>query len=74
MKSVQAEVKVKLYFWQKQNTKYKRIKQYHLQRMNKNNFYFIKRFRSHKLSSVTDDGLYDRKSFYKVKIVFNHHL
>ena len=23
---------------------------------------------------VTDDGLYDQKAFYKVKIVFIHHL
>ena len=32
--------------------------------MNKNNFYFIKSF------SVENDGLYDRKAFYKVNIIF----
>ena len=64
------QVKVKLSFRQKQNTKYKWIKQYHLQRMSKTIFTLQKTFWSHKPSSVTDDGLYDWKYFYKVKFLF----
>ena len=54
------QVKVKLYFWKKQNVKYKSIQQYHLQRMNKNNFYFTKSI------SVIETSLFDRKVFYKM--------